>query len=85
MKALDDRDRVARTIEEVRIAERDVLGAGTDLRSDVGHYDVDRDHAEPAVVHRHDRTVAAAMLAAAAGFRVADDSSGTAKERWDPQ
>ena len=68
---LDDRHRVADTVEEVRVAERDVPGARRDLRANVGHDDVDRDDAESAVVDRHDRTVAAPVLAAAAGLGVA--------------
>ena len=46
-------------------------GAGGDLRRDVREHDVGRDDAEAAVVDRHDRAMAAAMLAAAAGLGVA--------------
>ena len=46
--------------------------AGGDLRVDVGEHDVRLHDAELAVVDRHDRTVAAQVPAAAAGFRVAD-------------
>ena len=59
------RTRVGRSVEEVGIAERDVLGAGGHLRADVAHHDVERNRAEGAAVDRHDRTVPAQMLAAA--------------------
>ena len=62
-------------VEEVGIAEGDVPGAGGDLRPHVGHDDVDRDDPKAAVVDGHDRTVPAAMFAAAAGLGVADRPS----------
>ena len=71
----DDRQRVSDAVEEVRIAERHVPRAGGHLRPHVGQDDVDRHDAESAVVDRDDRTVPAAMLAAAAGLGVADRPS----------
>ena len=62
------------TIEEVGIAEGDVLGAGRDLARDVLQHDVRLHDEEPAAVDRDDRAVAAEMLAAAAGLGVADDA-----------
>ena len=56
-----------------RPAERDVLGAGRDLRVDVGEHHLRLHDAELSVVDRHDRTMAAQVPAAAAGFGVADD------------
>ncbi len=43
------------------------------LGADVGQYDLHRHDAEPPVVDRHDRTVPAAVLAAARGLGGADD------------
>ena len=71
----DDRERVPDAVEEVGIAEGHVPGAGGDLRPHVGHDDVDRDDPKSAVVDGNDRTVPAAMLAAAAGLGVADRPS----------
>ncbi len=70
-EAFDDRGGVTDAVEEVRVAKRDVLRAGRSLGANVGHDDVDGDDAESPVVHRHDRTMAAAMLAAATGLGVA--------------
>ncbi len=67
--------RVSDTVEEVGIAERHVPGARGHLCPHVGHDDVDRDDAKSAVVDRNDRTVPAAMFAAAAGLGVADRPS----------
>ena len=67
------REGVGGAVEEVGIAEGDVLRAGGDLRADVGEHDVGVHGAEAAVVDRHDRAVAAAMLAAARRLGVADD------------
>ena len=51
----------------------DVLGAGIDLAANVFEHDFALHDAEDTVVDRHDRAVAAEMLAAAAGFGVAGD------------
>ena len=67
---LDDRHRVADTVEKIRVTERNVPGARCDLRANVSHDDVDGDDAEAAVVDRHDRTVAAPVLAATARLGV---------------
>ena len=48
-------------------------GARRDLRRDVGQHDVDRHDAELSVVDRHDRAMAAAVLASAARLGVSDD------------
>ena len=72
MKRLDHAHRVRRAVEEIGIAERDVLGAGRDLRVDVGEHDVRRHDAELAAVDRHHRTMPAQMLAPAARFGGAD-------------
>ena len=70
-KPRDDCRRVSDAVEEVRIAERDVPGAGSDLAADVSHDDIDGDDAEPAIVDGHDRTVAAPVFAAPAGLGIA--------------
>ena len=55
--------RVSRTVEEIRIAERDVRRTGRHLGSHVGHHHIDGHDPELALVHRHDRTVAAEVFA----------------------
>ena len=74
VQRLDDAHRVRRAVEEIGIAEGDVLGARRDLRRDVREHDVRLHDAELPVVDRHDRTVTAEMPAAAARLRVADDA-----------
>ena len=73
VERFDDPARVRRAVEEIGIAERDVRRALLHLRADVGEHDVDGDDAELAVVDRHDRAMAAAVLAAARGVGRADD------------
>ena len=72
MERLDHAHRMCRTIEEIGIAERDVLGASPDLRVDVGEDDVSRHDAKLAAVDRHDGAVPAQVLAAPACFGGAD-------------
>ena len=50
-----NRNRVARTVEEIRIAERDVCGAGGYLPADVLQHDVPLHDAERAPVNRNHR------------------------------
>src|SRR5947208_16439638 len=76
MHPFDDPERVRRTVEKIRIAERDVTGAGRDLRGDVGDDDVRLHDAELAVVDRHDRAMTAPVAAAAGRFRVAGERAG---------
>src|SRR5829696_1131447 len=66
--------RVPRAVEEVGIAEGDVPRALLNLSPDVLDYDRDGDDAEAAVVDRNDRTVPAAMLAAAARLGIAGNA-----------
>jgi hypothetical protein len=61
----DDAPGVRGTVEEVGIAKRDVLRAGRDLRPHIVEHHIDREGAEGAAVHRHDRAMAAEVLAAA--------------------
>ena len=65
VQRFDDSAGMSRAVEEIGIAEGDVLGAGGHLLIDVREHDVGRDDAELAVVDRHDRAMPAAMLAAA--------------------
>ena len=76
----DDPQAVGRAVEEVRVAERDVLGAGRDLLPDVGEDHLARHHPEAAVVHRDDGAVAAEVLAAAARLREPDGAGAAARE-----
>ena len=75
-----DVERVARAVEKVRIAEGDVSGASLDLRADVGQDDVGGNDAKAAVVDGHNRTVAAEVLAAPAGLRVAGNAARAVAE-----
>ena len=68
------RQRVRRAVEEIGIAEGDVLRAGRHLPANIFQHHVARHHAKNSVVHRHDRAVPAQMLAAAAGFGVSRDA-----------
>src|SRR6476660_8056829 len=73
-KAANDRFSVTNAVEEIGIAECDVARARGNLRSHVGQHDLGRNDAEAAVIHRHDWTVPASMLAAARGLGVPDGS-----------
>ena len=73
VQRVDDAHRVRRTVEEIGIAERDVLRRRPRPARDVGEHDVGLHDAELSLVDRHDRAMAAQMLAAAAGFGVPDD------------
>ena len=68
MRGFDNGERVPRSVEEVRIAERDVLRASVNLLADIIQHDVALNHAERAVVHWHDRTVPAKMFASRASL-----------------
>jgi hypothetical protein len=78
-EALDDRLCVTDAVEEVRIAESDVAGAGGDLCACVGENDLRRDDPEAAVIDRHDRAMPAAVFAAAARLGVTGDALFTAR------
>src|SRR5262245_5401265 len=77
----DNSHGVRGTIEEIRIAKRDVLSARRHLGVDVGQHDIRLDDAELTVVDRHDRTMAAEMTASAAGLRVPHGSPCPVGER----
>ena len=66
VERLDDWQRVADAVEEVRVAEGDVPRPGANLAADVLEHDLARDDAEAAAVHRRDRAVAAQVPAPAA-------------------
>ena len=71
MKRRNDLERVPRTVEKIRIAKSDVLGARGHLLADVGEDNFLLHDSELAVINRNDRAVTAKVLAPAAGFRVA--------------
>src|SRR5262249_58561268 len=58
--------RMTRTVEKVRIAERHVRSAGVDLLPDVGQHDVAWNNEEPSPIDRRNRTVTTAVLASTA-------------------
>ena len=77
---LDDAARVRGTVQEVGIAERDVLRASGDLGADIAEHSLRLHDPELPVVHRHNRTVPAPVLAAAGRLRVADDPPPARRE-----
>src|SRR5262249_19499443 len=77
MELATEGQRVARAVEEVGIAERDVARAARDELANVRHHDVARHDEEPAVVHGRDRAVATPMLAPAAALHVAREPAPT--------
>ena len=72
MKRLHNRDRMARTVEEIRIAERDVCRARRHLPPYVLQNDIALHDAERAPVNRNHRAMAAEVPAAARGLGIAD-------------
>jgi hypothetical protein len=71
-KPFDNAMRVGRTVQKIRIPEADVLRAGGNLLADVREHRIYRNRVKPPFVDRHDRTVAAQMLAAACRVGAAD-------------
>src|SRR5258708_2193971 len=78
VKSFNELKGVANAIEEVRIAERNVLRTHGHLLANVLHHDVAVHDAKDALVNRDDRTMAAAMFAAAAGLGRADEAESAA-------
>ena len=74
MQRLDKRHGVADAVEEVRVAEGDVAGAGFDLAFHICQDDVGLNNAEFTLVDGHNRTVTAQVFAAATRLGVADSS-----------
>lgn len=70
VKSFEDASGVGDAIEEIRIAEGDVLRACCDLLTNVGENYVERDYAELALINGNDGAMAAEMFAAAGGFGV---------------
>ena len=64
-------DSVAGAIEEIRVAEGDVLSPSSNLLANVGQHHLTLDKAEAPTVDRHNRAVPAQVLAASTGFGVA--------------
>src|SRR5205085_7613493 len=71
VEGFDDAHGVARSVEKVRIAKRDVARPGADLLCDVLQHHLRLDDAEYTLVHRWNGAVAAQVLAAARGLRIA--------------
>ncbi len=72
MKLLHQLDRMTDPVEKIWVAERNMAGAGGDLTPHVFHHDIPCNDAERAFVNRHNRTVPAQVLAAAARLGRAD-------------
>ena len=70
MQRFHKRNGVSNSIEEIRIAKRDVLRARSHLLANIRKHHLPADDAENTVVYRHNRTMPAQMLAAAARFRI---------------
>ncbi len=66
----DDAHGVGRSVEEIRIAESNVLSPGRDLLADVLQHHLRLNDPKRALIHRHHRTMPAQVLAPAAGFGV---------------
>ena len=71
----DDAPRVRRPVEEIGIAEGDVLGARGDLLADVLEHRIDGNRMKAPLVDRYDRAVTTEMLAAVRRVGAADDAS----------
>src|SRR5580704_9248961 len=72
MQGFDDGNGVTHGVEKIGVAKGDVLRARADLLTDIRKYNFRFDQAKCAVVDGNNGTVTAMMLAAAAGFGVAD-------------
>jgi hypothetical protein len=70
MQSFDNAGGVRDAVEEIGIAEGDVLGTRLDLLANVGEDDFLRDDSELAVVDRNNWAMAAEMFAAARSFGV---------------
>src|SRR5260221_8601440 len=64
------------SVEEIRIAESDVLGPRRHLLTNVFHHDLGLYYPKLALIHRNHRTMPAQMLAAAARLGVARSFCG---------
>ena len=71
VELLEEAQRVADAVEEVRIAEGDVLGPEAHQLRDVLQHDIPLDDAQPAAVDGRDRAVEAAVSTAPARLDVA--------------
>ena len=72
VQLLDDAHGMGGAVEEIGITKGDVLRPGRHLLGDVRQDHLRLHHEESPAVDRHDRAVAAKILAAAAGLGVAD-------------
>src|SRR5919106_2864218 len=63
---------MARSVQKIRITERDVGGAGPHLLSNILEHDRLGNQKEPTLVHWHDGAMQAMMLAPATRLDVAD-------------
>src|SRR5882724_8838954 len=70
---------VAYAVEEVRIAERDMLRTGSRLTANVLENNIATDDSKSTFVHRYNRAVPAKMFAAPAGFGRTHDAIAIAR------
>src|SRR5271165_6823334 len=77
MQRLDNAHGVRRSIPEIGVSESNVGSARLYLLADIGEYDVRLNHAKAAIVHVHNRTVAAAMFRSEIG--VSESNVGSAR------
>ncbi len=70
MQRVHDSHGVRGPVEEIGIAEGDVLGARGHLLANVGEHDLRLHHAKTSLIHRHHGAMAAQMFAASAGFGI---------------
>ena len=67
----DHAQRVFGSVQKVRVAERDVRGAGPHLGADICQHHFQRQDEEPPLVHWRDRAMRAKVQTAPAGLHVA--------------
>src|SRR6266404_6313392 len=77
---LNEFDGMTDAVEEVRIAERDMLRAGSRLAANVFENNIAADDSKDTFVYRHDRTMPATMRCAYFSIAGKPERSGTSKD-----
>src|SRR5947209_18310177 len=81
MKRAHDLHGMRGAIEEIRVAERNMLRAGRHLAAYIFENDVTLHDAKCASIHRDHGTVTAQVLASTARLRVADNAGRSIRQR----